>query len=594
MQRQYPFKLRGNHLKIKALRKNYSLLFLVFLAANLGMKNAKKEGKETGDQQRHLLIEALFSDEGEAPPEFPKEELLAPADQLSSFDPASAKERVKKGEMQQENQEHQIFLRKSAKKEVFDGSEPIFFETTLTLPDQHAGIVSESTESIPEEIELQTCQEKGNYHASIQQKLTVHVAPEVKKQTKICEGHAKEKAFFWKKDAENAKTAKKKKLNADPSIKESHIHVIKGGIFKDYGLKSSWKHVDGTACDNHRIEETLIQEAREEDQWETESPKLLQSLEADPDCSLLYTQVISGPQAKLIKGRSVFRDIWEREHYFSCGSSAGSKCRKLRELGGVLTGKKCLITSDLGDCLLWEKTFDLGRNAAHQKTSLSFQDEEIWGLSEPEAGIYEKNRDLPEVAATISVFAEINKLKRSSDKDLSFNHNADVFKGKEQKCQRSFVKGILYDCCKKMDGIAVHTKLAQCTVEEKSLSQLRNEGKCHYIGSKQTRLGTETNHVYCCYPTKLSRVIHEQGRKQLGISWGDAENPKCGGFALSELQLIDFTQIDFSEVLEDLAIDQEELKRKITNQTARIGTSSIQDRTSSAIQPLQDTKEAYD
>ena len=571
----------------------------IFLAATLGMKTAKKEGNDIGSQQRLLLLEELFSKKGEEVPPVSMDDLLSPEDKQNPVNPTNAKEKVKSGVIHGENEDLKSFLKTATRKEKLEGDEPLFSEAKIRLPhpERAIDVASEQTELIPEEIELETCQEKGCYQASIQQKLTVNVTPEVKRETKICLGHAKEKAYFWKKDAEQAKEKKKSEFKKDASIKEYHVHVLQGGIFKKYGIKSSWKHLDNTSCDHYRIEETLVQKAQEEDQWKTDSPKLLKSLEADPDCSLLYTQIISGPQTKVINGHSVFRETWERALFFSCGGSEGSKCRRLRDLGGVLIGKKCLKETSLGDCLLWEKTYDLGRLAAHQNTALTFENTDLWGLSESEDSSYEKNRDLPAVAATIAVFAEIKKMKENRDQD-SLLKSAQIFKGGTFKCQRSFVKGILYDCCKKMDGLAVHAKLAQCTSEEKCLSQKRNEGKCRFIGSKQSKLGTETTHIYCCFPTKLSRVIHEQGRKQLGIAWGKADKPQCRGLTLQELQRIDFSQIDFSEILDDLAIDQEDLKRKITNQVQQIQSSDqshrIKTRTQTAVRPLEEIKESND
>jgi conjugal transfer mating pair stabilization protein TraN len=73
----------------------------------------------------------------------------------------------------------------------------------------------------------------------------------------------------------------------------------------------------------------------------------------------------------------------------------------------------------------------------------------------------------------------------------------------------------------------------------------------------------QTTQSFCCFPTKMARILHEQGREQLGISWGATEEPSCRGFSLSELQKIDFTQIDLSDVVEDFAIDKEELLNRI-------------------------------
>jgi len=41
--------------------------------------------------------------------------------------------------------------------------------------------------------------------------------------------------------------------------------------------------------------------------------------------------------------------------------------------------------------------------------------------------------------------------------------------------------------------------------------------------------------VYCAYPTKIARIIQEEGKKQLGLSWGDAETTQCEGLPIEEV-----------------------------------------------------------
>ena len=57
--------------------------------------------------------------------------------------------------------------------------------------------------------------------------------------------------------------------------------------------------------------------------------------------------------------------------------------------------------------------------------------------------------------------------------------------------------------------------------------------------------------TFCCFRSKLGRIIHEQGRPQLGIDWGNARKPACEGFSAVQLAAIDFSTIDFSEYFAD-------------------------------------------
>ena len=57
---------------------------------------------------------------------------------------------------------------------------------------------------------------------------------------------------------------------------------------------------------------------------------------------------------------------------------------------------------------------------------------------------------------------------------------------------------------------------------------------------------------WCVFESKLARIINEQGRGQLGISFGDPEHPNCQGLTPEMLQQIKFDQVDFSEVFAEI------------------------------------------
>lgn len=51
----------------------------------------------------------------------------------------------------------------------------------------------------------------------------------------------------------------------------------------------------------------------------------------------------------------------------------------------------------------------------------------------------------------------------------------------------------------------------------------------------------------CCFNSKLSRIINEQGRAQLGLNMRD-----CGGFSTTQIQQLDWSKIDLSEFIADM------------------------------------------
>lgn len=127
-----------------------------------------------------------------------------------------------------------------------------------------------------------------------------------------------------------------------------------------------------------------------------------------------------------------------------------------------------------------------------------------------------------------------------------------IFNGNDYRCRPPGLQTGGSDCCKKT---TTWFGLGQCTEREKILAKLRSwgklDGQCHYVGSycavKALGICLQKKKTYCCFHSVLARIIQEQGRKQLGISWGDPKSPNCRGFTPDEFQRIDFSKIDFSE-----------------------------------------------
>lgn len=79
----------------------------------------------------------------------------------------------------------------------------------------------------------------------------------------------------------------------------------------------------------------------------------------------------------------------------------------------------------------------------------------------------------------------------------------------------------------------------------------RDAGLCIKVGSychkKVAGACVEKKDSFCCYISKLSKIINVEGRKQLGRGFGSPENPQCNGFTAQELEKLDFSKMDLSE-----------------------------------------------
>src|SRR3546814_15070322 len=63
-------------------------------------------------------------------------------------------------------------------------------------------------------------------------------------------------------------------------------------------------------------------------------------------------------------------------------------------------------------------------------------------------------------------------------------------------------------------------------------------GLCHNLGTycSSSFLGicSTRRTAYCCFESKLSRILQEQGRVQLGKPWGAPKKEQCIGFTIDE------------------------------------------------------------
>ena len=101
--------------------------------------------------------------------------------------------------------------------------------------------------------------------------------------------------------------------------------------------------------------------------------------------------------------------------------------------------------------------------------------------------------------------------------------------------------------------------LLSCDQAEQILAMKKDSRLCRSVGSycsaKVPLLGTclETTQRFCCFNSRLARVLNEQGRAQLGRGWGSARSPDCAGFSLSQLQSLDFSRMDLTEFYAEIA-----------------------------------------
>jgi F-type Type IV secretion system, TraN len=124
-----------------------------------------------------------------------------------------------------------------------------------------------------------------------------------------------------------------------------------------------------------------------------------------------------------------------------------------------------------------------------------------------------------------------------------------------------------------MVGAVIDYFTQSCDQTSTETGVLNGSGFCYEIGEycreEWEFVGcVQKAKSYCCFNSKMGRIIHQQGRAQLSsvAGFGTPEAPNCRGLTPEEFQSIDFSKIDFSEYYGDLVPDtMTQIEGKISN-----------------------------
>ncbi|MGK5593738.1 MAG: conjugal transfer protein TraN [Parachlamydiaceae bacterium] len=404
-------------------------------------------------------------------------------------------------------------------------------------------------EAVENEYVFEKCQVRdAPFYISYDRKLDVSITkePEVKKLIKTCKGHSDSEIHTLYRIAKEKKKKLQQKFAQDPFIKTSEIEITDGNLIKDYKVRWEWVHFDDVElCDHYELHERIIKSEviTEEDEWQNIG---YNSLVESPQCTFVKVECLDN-KSRSIDGVDANRPCWLEKMHYACRFDNDNSCGFLADKQCVFVSKKC-VQQGIEGCALWELTYKcISRQTRGYKPS----GQEINYHVFSETIEVEPNTSFSGIATTLSIFDALKKdLENSQAIDAS---QVQLFQGKQQGCAKSVLNNILYDCCFSYSGLANDLKLSKCSSDELALADLRERGLCHYVGKHKEKFlnawDSRTEHVYCCFPSKLARVFHEQARKQLGIDWGTSRKPNCRGFTSDEIALIDFSKIDLSEIL---------------------------------------------
>ena len=156
-----------------------------------------------------------------------------------------------------------------------------------------------------------------------------------------------------------------------------------------------------------------------------------------------------------------------------------------------------------------------------------------------------------------------------------------LFRGEKLGCKQNPLIEPIVDCC----DDDPNKLFGSCSHEEKRLAANKQAGLVHFVETHCTKevgvivtICVEEEQVFCSFKSKLTRIVHEQGRPQVGRGWGNGENPDCDGFHITQFQQLDFAMMDLSEWYPDIeyALNVEDIiGRSQTNLCLALGTCGL-------------------
>ena len=296
------------------------------------------------------------------------------------------------------------------------------------------------------------------------------------------------------------------------------LNTVFYGTFVEYPQKQPYPHVTGYQ-ENCQIPDTS-------------------------QCTKTAEKCTIDGSTRYFDGLPLYENCWQYKRSLTCSSGHIDTCTDMSECDP--TGQSCILK--IADtCTRYKRTYacpkhvcdgehvscgslkgDIINNRDNQKESEEDFDQAVAGLAAASAagnGIKDQNTLTPE-----------------------------IFKGNSASCGKAGLG--VYDCCDSDGNILMH-----CSEDDKALKKARDKGITTYVGEYCAKkdpvnlMCLVTRKSYCVFPSKLDRIVQEQGRKdQLGISFGDAKNPNCRGLSIDELQKLDLSTMDLSAIYDDLKI----------------------------------------
>jgi len=236
----------------------------------------------------------------------------------------------------------------------------------------------------------------------------------------------------------------------------------------------------------------------------------------------------SDPVTRIVNGLAVTQPCWAWTRNYQCTSvTTVQDCTELEATPGCTLVREDCLTDE--PCQTWERVFDCPLPQTPSASNQYICDGDVYCIDGSCETIEREAND--EFKDAVVALNGMDQARREFDPNT-----LTLFKGERGNCS-SKVFGVL-NCCKGkgfplIPGISLLVALG-CNSQELLLHERDAQGLCAYIGSycSDSVLGVclTKKKAYCCFESKLSRILQEHGRQQLNKPWGKPNTESCAGF----------------------------------------------------------------
>lgn len=138
-------------------------------------------------------------------------------------------------------------------------------------------------------------------------------------------------------------------------------------------------------------------------------------------------------------------------------------------------------------------------------------------------------------------------------------------------------------------AIMAYQLIMSCPEEASIVAMKKDTGLCVEVGGYCSRklpilnVCIQRKRSYCCFNSKLAKIINQEGKRQLGRGNGSPENPDCSGLTAEDFSIIDLSRAD-PRIWDEFIAQIKPTMPDAGKSTAQVGskmpavTQSIQDK----------------